>query len=107
MRDALVAAIDSMADAGRAGAAGGAVDRAVCGAADRQAGARGARSARCERLAYEATSLALQAREALLQERPGWVGLSVRMMADAPNVAIAKVTDPAGNVLFVGKGEPT
>jgi PAS domain S-box-containing protein len=57
------------------------------------------------RLAYEATSLALQSGEALLQERPGWVGLSVKMMGDAPTVALAKVTDPAGNVLFISKGE--
>jgi hypothetical protein len=58
-----------------------------------------------KRLAYEAMSLALQSREALLQQRPGWVGLSVKMLGDSPTVAQAKVTDPAGNVLFVGKGE--
>ena len=57
------------------------------------------------RLSYEATSVALQASEALLQNRPGWVGLSVKMMGEAPTVALAKVTDPAGNVLFVSKGE--
>ncbi len=58
-----------------------------------------------KRLAYEAMSLALQSSEALQQERPGWVGLSVKMMGDAPTVALAKVTDPAGNVLFISKGE--
>ena len=57
------------------------------------------------RLAYEAASLALQSGEALEQERPGWVGLSVKMMGDAPTVALAKVTDPAGNVLFISRGE--
>ena len=57
------------------------------------------------RLSYEATSVALQASEALLQNRPGWVGLSVKMMGEAPTVAIAKVTDPSGNVLFVSKDE--
>jgi PAS domain S-box-containing protein len=57
------------------------------------------------RLAYESSSLALQSSEALEQERPGWVGLSVKMMGDAPTVAEAKVTDPAGNVLFISKGE--
>jgi PAS domain S-box-containing protein len=57
------------------------------------------------RLAYEAESLALQAQQAILQERPGWVGLSVQMMGEGPTVALAKVTDPAGNVLFVSKGE--
>ena len=57
-----------------------------------------------QRLAYEADSLALQARESLQEQRPGWIGLSVRMMTDAPDVAIAKATDPAGNVLFAGNG---
>jgi PAS domain S-box-containing protein len=57
------------------------------------------------RLAHQATSMALQAREALLQQRPGWVGVSVRMMGDAPSVAFAKVTDPAGNMLFVSSGD--
>jgi len=59
-----------------------------------------------KRLAYEVASMTLQAREALLQNRPGWVGLSVTMMGEAPTVALAKVTDPAGNVLFVSEGEP-
>ena len=57
------------------------------------------------RLAYEAASLALQSGEALEQERPGWIGLSVKMMGEAPTIALAKVTDPAGNVLFISKGE--
>jgi PAS domain S-box-containing protein len=58
-----------------------------------------------QRLAYEASSMALQAREALLQERPAWVGLSVQMMGEAPTVSVAKVTDAAGNVLFASKGD--
>lgn len=58
------------------------------------------------RLRFEATSVALQSSEALLQNRPGWVGLAVRMMGEAPAVARVRVTDPAGNVLFVSKGEP-
>ncbi len=58
------------------------------------------------RLAYQAASLAQQAREALLRRQPGWMGQSVKMMGNAPDVAIAKVTDPAGNVLFVSEGEP-
>ena len=57
------------------------------------------------RLSYEATSLALQAREALVEQRPGWVGLSVKMMGEAPTVSMAKVTDPAGNMLFISRGE--
>jgi PAS domain S-box-containing protein len=58
------------------------------------------------RLAHQASSVALQSREALQQERPNWVGLSVKMMGEAPSVAFAKVTDPAGNVLYVSQGEP-
>ncbi len=58
------------------------------------------------RLEHQSTSMALQATEALQQQRPGWVGLSVKMMGEAPSVSFAKVTDPAGNVLFVSNGEP-
>ncbi len=58
------------------------------------------------RLEHQSSSMALQATEALEQQRPGWVGLSVRMMGEAPSVAFAKVTDPAGNILFVSQGEP-
>ena len=58
-----------------------------------------------QRLAYEVRSLALQAREALLEERPGWVGLSVKMMGEAPTVSVAMVTDPSGNMLFASSGE--
>jgi PAS domain S-box-containing protein len=59
-----------------------------------------------QRLVYEASLLAVQAREALIQQRPGWVGLSVTMMAEGPTVARARITDPEGNVLFVNPGEP-
>lgn len=55
------------------------------------------------RLSYEAGSLAVQSSEALLEERPGWVGLSVKMMGDSPTVALAAVTDPAGNMLFMSR----
>ena len=57
------------------------------------------------RLAYEAASLALQSGEAFEQERSGWVDLSVKMMGDAPTVSLAKVTDPAGHVLSISRGE--
>ncbi len=66
--------------------------------------ARDLRARSLQRVAYEADSLALQAKESLLEARPGWIGLSARMMTDAPDVALAKVTDPAGNVLFAGNG---
>ena len=58
------------------------------------------------RLLHQATSVALQSKEALEQDRPSWVGLSVRMMGEAPSVAFCKVTDPAGNLLYVSQGEP-
>ena len=54
------------------------------------------------RLVNQVASVALQAKEAMEQERPGWVGLSVKMMGHAPSVAFAMVTDSAGNPLFVG-----
>ncbi|MGB6974946.1 MAG: ATP-binding protein [Terracidiphilus sp.] len=57
------------------------------------------------RLTSQARLLALQAREALMQERPGWIWLSARMMNEAPSVAMTKVTDAEGNVLFVGEGD--
>ena len=58
-----------------------------------------------QRLSYEATSLALQSDEALVEQRPGWIGHSVDMLGVAPTVAMAKVTDPAGNMLFISRGE--
>jgi PAS domain S-box-containing protein len=57
------------------------------------------------RLANQVTSLALQAQEALAQDRVSWIGPSVKMMGEAPSVAFAKVSDPAGNMLFVSAGE--
>ncbi len=57
-------------------------------------------------LAHQVTSMALQAKEALMQNRPGWVGLSVKMVGESPSVAVAMVTDPAGKVLFVSEGVP-
>ena len=58
------------------------------------------------RLAYNAGSLALQSREALLQNQPGWIALSVKMMGQDPTVLSAKVTDGAGKMLYVSKGNP-
>ena len=56
-------------------------------------------------LSYESASLASQISEALEQQRPGWISSSVKTVGEAPNVALATVTDPAGNVLFVSKGD--
>ena len=59
-----------------------------------------------DRLAHQAISLALQAQEAFQERRPDWVGLSVKMMGQDPSVTSAKVTDPAGNLLFASRGDP-
>jgi PAS domain S-box-containing protein len=56
-------------------------------------------------LTFEATAMALQAEEGLNQQNLGWVNSSVRTTGEAPNVALARVTDPSGNVLFISKGE--
>jgi PAS domain S-box-containing protein len=57
-----------------------------------------------QRLASEATSVASQAQEAMLENRSDWLATAVRMMGKAPSVEQAKVTDPAGNVLAVSPG---
>jgi len=59
-----------------------------------------------ERLAHQATSIALQAEEAYREQHPELVYPSLRMMGQAPTVANAKITDTAGNVLMVSEGEP-
>jgi len=56
-------------------------------------------------LAHESASLASQVSDALEQQRPGWISSSVKTAGEAPNVALATVTDPAGNVLFISKGD--
>jgi PAS domain S-box-containing protein len=58
-----------------------------------------------ERLAHQATSVSLQAEEAYRQQRPDMVLPSLRMMGEAPSVARAKITDKAGNVVFVSGGD--
>ena len=58
-----------------------------------------------ERLAHQATSLALQAEEAYRDQRPETVLPSLRMMGAAPSVARAKITDSNGNVLYVSDGD--
>jgi PAS domain S-box-containing protein len=58
------------------------------------------------RLAYESRSLAMQSQEALLENQPGWIAHSVKMMGQDPSVLRAKVTDASGKVLYVSKGNP-
>ena len=57
-----------------------------------------------ERLASQATSVASQSQEAMLESRADWLAAAVRMMGKAPSVAQTKVTDPNGNILVVSPG---
>ncbi len=57
-----------------------------------------------QRLTSQVVSVASQAQEAILANRSDWLALAVRMMGKAPSVDQAKVTDPAGTVLFVSPG---
>ena len=59
-----------------------------------------------QRLEHQSTSLAAQTLEALQAGRPEAIRISAHMMGDSPSVAIARVTDPQGKVLFVSDGEP-
>ena len=59
------------------------------------------------RLIHQTTALALEVEEALEQDRPDWAGVSVRMTGGAPSTLRAKVSDPAGNMLFVSAGDPS
>jgi len=52
------------------------------------------------RLEHQASSVALQAREALQGGRPEMIGTAVRMMGQAPSVEEATVTDPEGTILY-------
>lgn len=51
-------------------------------------------------LAYQSTSLAVQSADALGQDRAAWVKLYVRMAVNSPTLEEAKISDPAGGVLF-------
>src|SRR3954468_3905652 len=55
-------------------------------------------------LMSQANSLADQAQEAMLENRPDWLAGAARMIDRAPRVAQAKVNDPAGDVLAVSPG---
>ena len=59
-----------------------------------------------ERLQHQATSVAVQAEEASRANRPDILVTSLKMMGTSPSVAHAKITDTAGNVLYVSDGEP-
>jgi PAS domain S-box-containing protein len=57
-------------------------------------------------LEHQSSSLALQARQAILDGRPDLTVQAVKMMADTPSVARAIITDPTGKVLFTSEGDP-
>jgi PAS domain S-box-containing protein len=57
------------------------------------------------RLKHQATSVAVQTVEALGRNRPDTLETSVHLMGEAPSVAMAKITDPAGNVLYTSESE--
>ena len=59
-----------------------------------------------DRLSHQSTSLALQAQEALEQNRGEWLVNSARIMGQAPSVFRTRITDPSGKTLNVGSGEP-
>ena len=66
---------------------------------------RDVRNRAYDRVAHQATSLALQAQEALQQARvDDWVGLSVHIMGQAPSVSSASISDPAGKTEHASKG---
>jgi PAS domain S-box-containing protein len=56
------------------------------------------------RLSHEVTSLAMEARTALLEQSSNWVGIAARSIGDTPGISVAKVTDVAGNVLSSSSG---
>jgi PAS domain S-box-containing protein len=56
-------------------------------------------------LAYESEALSSQIAEALEKQSPGLIDITVRTVGKAPNIALAKVTDPVGTVLYLSKGD--
>jgi PAS domain S-box-containing protein len=56
-------------------------------------------------LTYESEALSSQVAEALEKQSPGWIDTTVRTIGKSPNIALARVTDTAGNVLYQSKGD--
>jgi len=56
-------------------------------------------------LTYESEALSSQIAEALEKESPGWIDVAVRTVGKSPNIALAKATDSAGNMLYASKGD--
>ena len=57
-----------------------------------------------QRVKDQSAELAIQAAQGIVQERPDWVGLAVKVISNSPSVARAKITDAAGKVLFNSGG---
>jgi signal transduction histidine kinase len=57
-----------------------------------------------QRLEHQATSVAVQAQQALQDGHPEVTSISVTMMGQAPSVDTARVTDSQGKVLFASDG---
>jgi len=58
------------------------------------------------RLEHQTDSLAVEAEEAFAEQHPEWTAVSVRMMGGAPSVLRAKITDAAGNMMYISAGDP-
>jgi PAS domain S-box-containing protein len=56
-------------------------------------------------LDFESTAMAMQIAEGLEEQSPARVATTVRTTGTAPNIALVKVTDPEGNVLYISRGE--
>lgn len=51
-------------------------------------------------IAYQSTALAMQSADALGRSRSAWVGHYVNVLVSSPTVEEAKISDPAGGILF-------
>src|ERR1700722_15499125 len=56
-------------------------------------------------LTYESEALSSETAEALEKQTPEWIDITVRTVGKSPNIALAKVTDPVGTVLYQRKGD--
>ena len=56
-------------------------------------------------LSFESTAMAMQIAEGIEEQSWAWVATTVRTTGNAPNIALAKMTDPDGNVLYISRGE--
>ncbi|HTX75906.1 MAG TPA: ATP-binding protein [Terracidiphilus sp.] len=59
-----------------------------------------------QRLEHQVTTLSVEAEEAYEDKRPDFLVVSVRVLGGAPSVLRAKITDAAGNMLYVSAGQP-